>query len=401
MIGGAGARPVVITIDQFEEVFTLSDPAERQALVENLARLLVAPERHRVILTVREEFKNRITELMLLAPFFDGAWYSMRPMGYDALRAAVEKPADRQNLQFQSGIVDDLVKKVLGQPAALPLLQFALRSLWNARDRNRITSEVYGKVGDPLNALQNSAKRFYDSLAPQTQEEVKRILLELVRVDELLEAYRQPVAKGRLLQAGKANTEEVLGLLADHDYVRITPGRGGADALVEVKHEALVRNWPLLVGWIDDKRNQMRQRFALTQAALRWAEKGRPAEGLLTGWQLQLLTGWQLQATETQADLSDLEQEFVAASAAAIDCAEQRALRRRMHAMAGAVTAAVVALVVAMIWLLAITKRDAEILGPERQNGSTKPRDQKAVYDDHLAERRAQGTGQGDSTAGG
>ena len=315
MIGGAGARPVVITIDQFEEVFTLSDPAERQALVENLAQLLGAPEGHRVILTVREEFKNRITELMLLAPFFGGAWYSMRPMGYDALRAAVEKPADRQNLQFQSGIVDDLVKKVLGQPAALPLLQFALRSLWNARDRNRITSEVYRKVGDPLNALQNSAKRFYDSLAPQTQEEVKRILLELVRVDELLEAYRQPVAKGRLLQAGKANTEEVLGLLADHDYVRITPGRGGADALVEVKHEALVRNWPLLVGWIDDKRNQMRQRFALTQAALRWAEKGRPAEGLLTGWQLQ--------AAETQPDLSDLEQEFVAKSADAIDRAQQ------------------------------------------------------------------------------
>ena len=182
---------------------------------------------------------------------------------------------------------------------------------------------------------------------------MKRILLELVRVDELLEAYRQPVAKGRLLQAGKANTEEVLGLLADHDYVRITPGRGGADALVEVKHEALVRNWPLLVGWIDDKRNQMRQRFALTQAALRWAEKGRPAEGLLTGWQLQ--------AAETQADLSDLEQEFVAKSADAIDRAEQATLRRRNRAMAGVVAAAVVAVVVAIIWLLAITKRDAEI----------------------------------------
>ena len=106
------------------------------------------------------------------------------------------------NLQFQSGIIDDLVKKVLGQPAALPLLQFTLRMLWEKRDRNRITWEVYRKVGDPLNALAASADEFYDGLAHETQDEVKRILLELVRVDELLEAYRQPVPKSRLLRGG-------------------------------------------------------------------------------------------------------------------------------------------------------------------------------------------------------
>ena len=42
---------------------------------------------------------------------------------------------------------------MLGQPAVLPLLQFTLRALWEKRDRNRITWEVYRKVGDPLNAL--------------------------------------------------------------------------------------------------------------------------------------------------------------------------------------------------------------------------------------------------------
>src|SRR6185436_20666039 len=123
---------------------------------------------------------------------------------------------------FQPGIVDDLVKKVLGQAAALPLLQFTLRALWDNRDRNRITWEVYTKVGDPLTALKTSADDFYDGVAPQTQDEIKRVLLELVRVDELLEAYRQPVPKSRLLLAGKANTAEVIRLLAENDYVRVT-----------------------------------------------------------------------------------------------------------------------------------------------------------------------------------
>jgi hypothetical protein len=320
----AEAPPALITIDQFEEVFTLSSAEDREALVASLAQLLEAG--HRVILTVREEFRSRIVELRALSPYLDKAWYSMRPMDYDELRAAVEKPAAIANLQFQAGIVDDLVKKVLGQPAALPLLQFTLRLLWEERDRNRITWEVYARTGDPLNALKASADHFYDGLAPQTQIEVRRVLLELVRVDELLEAYRQPVPMSRLLQAGKANTEEVIKLLAENEYVRITAGATAADAAVEVKHESLVRNWPRFVGWIDDKRIKLRQRLALTEAARRWAESDKPAEGLLTGWQLEEAKG--------QSDLSAEEEELVQASAEAVEDALRREVEQKLEQQA-------------------------------------------------------------------
>lgn len=322
-LGGNAATSTLVTIDQFEEVFTLLDEAEREALVASVAELLKAGRGHRVILTVREEFRSRIVGLSALSPYLDTAWYTMRPMGYAELRAAVEKPAALVNLQFQSGIVDDLVKKVLGQPAALPLLQFTLHALWEKRDRNRITFEVYRKVGDPLTALTASADQFYEGLALQTQDEVKRILLELVRVDELLEAYRQPVAQSQLLKAGRANTEAVLGLLAANDYVRIIPAAGEAGALVEVKHESLVRNWPRFVAWIDEKRHQRRERLALAQAAERWAQGGKPADGLLTGWQLA--------AAESATELQQLEQEFVQASREAIDRGrheKEEALRR-------------------------------------------------------------------------
>ncbi len=342
MLGGESAPPALITIDQFEELFTLSTPTDREALVSNLAQLLEAGRGHRVILTVREEFRSRIVELLALSPYLDKAWYSMRPMSYEELKAAVEKPAALVNLQFQSGIVDDLVKKVLGQPAALPLLQFTLRMLWEKRDRNRITNEVYRKVGDPLNALMTNADAFYDRQAPQTQDEVKRILLELVRVDELLEAYRQPVLQTGLVQAGKANTEEVITLLAANDYVRITPSGGGTDAVIEVKHEALIRNWPRLVAWIDEKRRQRLQRLTLTQAAKRWAENGRPLEGLLTGWPLQEA---QQKANEA-ADLLEIEREFLQASSEAADdlqrkkSAEQaRAVRVKIIAQSFAILA--------------------------------------------------------------
>lgn len=303
LVDRAEMQPALITIDQFEEVFTLSNASDRKILVENLVRFLDAGRGHRAILTMREEFKNRLQELIEFTRYLKDsrAWYSMRPMSYEELRAAVEKPAALVNLQFQTGIVDDLVKKVLGQPAALPLLQFTLRELWQKRDRNRITWEVYAEVGDPLNALQSFAGQFYLQLMPQTQDEVRRILLELVRINELLEPYRQPLLKSKLLEAGKANTEEILDLLEKNDYIRIVRKSDDLDAIVEIKHESLIRNWSRFVEWIDDKRRERRQRLILTQDANNWEKNDRPREGLLNSYQLHQF--------EQLTDLSNLENE--------------------------------------------------------------------------------------------
>lgn len=345
----AAPRPLIITIDQFEETFTLSTEVERMALANCLAVLLSAGKGHRAILTMREEFRSRIVALAPLEPYVGRAWYSVPPMGYADLREAIERPAGMVNLEFQSGIADDLAKKVLGQSAALPLLQFTLQRLWHARDRNRITREVYDRVGSPLDALKKTADEFYDGLAPETRDEVKRVLLALVRVDELLEAYRQPVRESSLLSAGKANTAGVLKLLADADYIRTIDGGANAEAVVEIKHEALIRNWPMLVGWIDEKRVERRRRLAVGESARRWADNGRPVEGLLTGWQLQ--------EASQMTDRSSVEEEFVSSSAQAIDNAqrmlERRLKRRNATIIAGAF---VVVLLVVGVSMLAIDR---------------------------------------------
>ncbi len=307
-LGGDEAPATIITIDQFEEVFTLASDGDRRTLATSLARLLDG-RKHRVVLTIREEFQTRFVELEPLRQHLDKAWYHMRPMGYDALRAAIDRPASLVNLQFQPGIADELVKSVLGQPAALPLLQFTLRALWDHRDRNRITREVYDKVGDPLTALKASADAFYDGVPQETKDEVRRVLLELVRVDDFLEAYRQPVPLSRLLGAGRANTAAVVALLIQKDYLRTSPGAGN-DELVEVKHESLIRNWPRYVTWIDEKRLIRRRRLTITEAAARW-EKDRNPELLFKGWQLEEARNYQ--------DLSPSESAFLAASQDAAD----------------------------------------------------------------------------------
>lgn len=275
-------------------------------------------------------------------------------MGYEDLKAAVEGPAQQVNLHFAPGLVDEMVKSVLGQDTALPLLQFALRELWSLRDRNRITRESYRRIGgSPLAALETVATDFYRKLAPEEQIEVRRVLVSLVRINELLEPYRYPCLLSDLLVTGNPRTRRVLGRLRRANLVRITRLPGSTDATVEVKHEALLRNWSLYDEWIGQEREKVRRRMTLTQAAQRWQEAGSSgSEGLLVGWQLE--------DARRLADLGSLEAQYLQASIAASDRA-QRQHKAELHrrALHRAAMATVAVLVVIFLCVQFFLERDA------------------------------------------
>ena len=68
----------------------------------------------------------------------------------------------------------------------------------------------------------------------------------------------------------------------DHDPVTRGP-------TVEIAHEALLRAWPRLRGWLDEDRTALRQSRLLTQAAAEWAAAGRAEGFLLRGARLDQL----------------------------------------------------------------------------------------------------------------
>lgn len=311
-----GARHLII-IDQFEELFTLVSDDARDRFDAALGELLVEAKHVHVVATVREEFYARLSRLSSCETYID---FSMRPLGYAELTEAIEAPAAKINLTFERGIVETLVAEVLGQPAALPLLQFSLLQLWNARKRNRITRAALDEIGGPRTALARAADAFVDSQIGETEAEIRRVLLELVRVDDLLESYRQPVSRSQLAAAGNARTSEVIALLEKADLIRVTPHEAGGDSIVEIKHEAIIRNWPRLDSWIVQKRKLRRNLLALARSAQAWDKAGRPKEGLYRGWQLQ-------EVPELEV-LSKLEQDFILASRADVEREIEQARER-------------------------------------------------------------------------
>lgn len=292
----SGDRPAVLVIDQFEEIFTLcEDNRIRQAFIASLLSVLRTPEpRHRVILTMRSDYEPFVARLPDFQPFFDQGQLRMTPLSAAELRDAIEKPAERIGLKFEDGVVPALLEDILGEPAGLPLLQFTLLKLWESRERNRVTWEAYRRLGGGRLALARSADALYNSLIPQNQVIARRILLRMVRPGSGLEVVNNRIRKGSLYQLGHdpGLIDQVLERLVRGRLVRLTPGETPADAQIEVAHEALVRNWPRLVDWLEETRVEMTTRRRWEARAAEWVRLGRGQGGLLDEVQLAEAERW-------------------------------------------------------------------------------------------------------------
>ena len=303
---------VLIVVDQFEELFTLcEDLASRTMFIENLRSALKSKEGrsgHKLILTMRSDFENHLARQPEFQSDFERGVVRMAPLTASELRDVIEKPAALVGLKFEEGVVDALLGDILGEPAALPLLQFSLLKLWDGRQRNRVTWEVYHEMGGGRQALANSADRFYKSLIPEEQVTVRRIFSRIVRPGTGLEVTSNRIRRESLYAEGEApdRIDRVLDKLVAERLVRLTEGRARADDQVEVAHEALVRNWPRLVNWLEDERIQLRERLRLTSAAEQWRALNEDSSALLRGRQLE--------EADQYNDLNTLETSFVAAS---------------------------------------------------------------------------------------
>ncbi|NTU85050.1 MAG: ATP-binding protein, partial [Chloroflexales bacterium] len=285
LLGGPKAPPAVLLVDQFEELFTLveSEP-ERTAFIAAILALVDAPQPgHRVILTLRSDFEPFAAATPGLGERIEQIKVAVLPLGAAELRQAIEAPAQAVGLKFEPGVVDLLVQDIVGEPAGLPLLQFTLLKLWEARERNRITLAAYDKVGGGRQALARSADAFYDQLIPEDQVTVKRVLLRMVRPGQGLEVTSSRIRLDSLYALGEdpGRVERVVQKLIDERLLRLTPGDAQSPPQVEVAHEALVRNWPRLVGWLEDEKVAIATRRQLEQRSQEWQRLGGGKAGLL------------------------------------------------------------------------------------------------------------------------
>ena len=127
----------LLAIDQFEELFTFADPAERGRFDRLLAAALEDADCPLfVISTVRADFLDRFEELPRLVAVRNraGKPWTLPPISADGLREVIAGPARLAGLDV-SEVQEAMVAEAQDEPGALPLVENALQWLWEQRTR--------------------------------------------------------------------------------------------------------------------------------------------------------------------------------------------------------------------------------------------------------------------------
>ena len=310
----------LVVVDQLEELFTrCDDEDERRAFAAALAA------RPRVVVAIRADFYARCAQYPELARGLGDGHVLVGPMRRDELRRAIELPAQRAGLDVEPQLVDALLADVGGRPGALPLLSTTLLELWRHRDGRHLRLAAYEQAGGVDGAVARLAERAFDRLEPEQLPAARRVLLRLAGDGEA--AVRVPLHE---------LDDDIVEVLAGERLVTIAEG----DA--EVAHEALLREWPRLRGWLEEDAQGRRLHRHLREAASAW--DGHDAGELYRGARLAAVLDW---SAAHAAELTAAERDFVAASRAASQ-RSQRRLRALVAGLAVLLALAVVAGVIAL-----------------------------------------------------
>jgi formylglycine-generating enzyme required for sulfatase activity len=256
---------IVIAIDQFEELLAREEGGgdgvgeEADAFLTLLAELLGQKNSQVLILaTLRSDFYG----LLQLHPSAlhrrAGDPIPLGPMDVDGFRQVIEGPAQRVGVRLERGLTDRLVRDTPSGDA-LPLLAFTLRELWDGRaDGAGLTLKQYDDFGGLAGAVQRKADEVL-ATSGATDEEIEALerafIDHLVRLTSDGQAAKQPAR----LDALPAASRRLVGLFVEARL--LVSGKGSDGDAVEIAHEALLRTWPKLDGWIDKGREALLQRL--------------------------------------------------------------------------------------------------------------------------------------------
>ena len=346
---------LVLVIDQFEELFSLAhDEATRRLFLAAL-EVLITDERSRVrvVATLRADFFDRPLDHPGFGELFKTAIVPITPPSAESLGLATSRPARSVGLELEPGLVGTIIRDVQDEPGGLPLLQYALTELFQQREDDQLTIAAYQRTGGVVGALSSRAEELYQGLSPGGQATARQLFLRLVTVDEETDDTRRRVSQVELegLDVDREQLDAVLQQYAAYRLVTYDRDPATRVPTVEVAHEALLREWDRLRGWIDDQRDALIFHRRLTASMRDWLDAGKDASFLLRGGRLEQAEAW---SESSELVLSAEEEAFLAASRDLRAEEEAAARRRRRRVTVGLIAALVI---VALLALVALQQR--------------------------------------------
>ncbi len=344
---------LLLVVDQFEELFTLTTDEEvRRRFLDGLTALAADPRAPvRLVVTLRADFLDHPLRYPEFGELLGAGLVTVPAPSEDELAEAVERPAATVGVRFEPGLVSQIAADVHDQPGALPLLQYALTELFAARTSDLLTLEGYRATGGVVGALGRRAEELYARLDTPAQRACRQVFLRLVSVDPTGQDTRRRVRRRELrgLELEPDALERILGRYGEHRLLSFDREPLTRTPTVEVAHEAILSQWERLRGWIDERREDLLLHRRLVEGVQEWEDAERDAEYLPREGRLAQFESW---AAGTDLALTAAEREFLAEARAAADAAARRQTRRRRAILAGFACLAAAASVLAAFALV-------------------------------------------------
>lgn len=268
VIGEAELTPVLV-IDQFEELFRFADlpgreaeRAKRREEATHFVQLLVEASRDprrpiRIVLTMRSDYLGDCARFDGLPQAVTASQFLVPGMKRRQREDSIRKPIEKAGAQIEASLVQRLLDEGSNEADQLPVLAHCMMRLWtkartgqsDTANPPRLTLAEYEAIG----RLEGALSRHADEVIAEPPmaaraavvEGVFRALTDLDRG----RGVRRPLEFDRLVAeigADSADVNVVLDRLREVDCSFLVPPLPRAltpATVVDITHEALIRNW--------------------------------------------------------------------------------------------------------------------------------------------------------------
>lgn len=275
------SQKILLIVDQFEEVFTVcSQEDERTSFIKLLTQVASIPaqdSRLAIVATLRADFVESCLEYESLTRLIQNQSVWIPPLEKHDLEQVVTEPAKLQSYDFDLGLPEIIIQQIGQEKNFLPLLQFALKELWEQRDlkSRKLTLAQYVTLGGVLGALNRRAEEIYQSFDQPKQVWVKRIFLKLVRTGMDAKDTRQRQPKHKILEMTDNTAEDTRAVSIVLDKLvkarlLVTGHDVEGSAWVDLAHEALMDGWERFTDWRKENRELRRLIDKVEDAHREW-----------------------------------------------------------------------------------------------------------------------------------